>query len=219
MKRGGEMTSSAVAEEEVGGPSREAMKAARVLSSPMRVRILNRLNGPSRTVSPKTFAEEIGENLGSVSYHFRVLEKCEWIALVDEHQRRGATEHVYAATRLASAWGTEWASMPPAVKQTFAASALRGAVERVAESIDSGCFTDDPNSHLTWRTEWVDAEAWKRIHTIWLAAYEEASAVCVEARERLEEEEFEDARLVTFFASTFESPGEVDAERPPLPIP
>ena len=42
-------------------------------------------------------ADELGEPLGNVSYHFSVLRNLDAIKLVDEQPRRGAVEHFYTA--------------------------------------------------------------------------------------------------------------------------
>jgi hypothetical protein len=53
----------------------------RALAHPLRVEILRMLEkGPS---GPKRLADRMGEKLGNVSYHMRVLHKCECIELVE----------------------------------------------------------------------------------------------------------------------------------------
>lgn len=45
--------------------------------------------------SPKELAFELGEKLGNVSYHVRILARLGLIELVRETPRRGAVEHHY----------------------------------------------------------------------------------------------------------------------------
>ena len=73
----------------------------RAVAHPLRVRILQILDeGPS---SPKRISEAIGEPLSNVSYHTRVLSKCNCIQLVDTRPARGAIEHIYRIKPFVSA--------------------------------------------------------------------------------------------------------------------
>ncbi|HEU4739211.1 MAG TPA: helix-turn-helix domain-containing protein [Solirubrobacterales bacterium] len=65
----------------------------RALAHPLRLRILQALgDGPS---SPKKISELLGERLSNVSYHVRVLDKCNCVQLIDTRPARGALEHIY----------------------------------------------------------------------------------------------------------------------------
>ena len=68
---------------------------AQACSHQLRAQILALMAGTSR--SPKSVADELGEPIGSVSYHVKVLLQLEAIKLVDQQQRRGAVEHFYTA--------------------------------------------------------------------------------------------------------------------------
>lgn len=63
------------------------------LGHPLRARILARLD--MGEASPKEIAGELGEKLGNVSYHVRILARLGLIELVRETPRRGAVEHHY----------------------------------------------------------------------------------------------------------------------------
>jgi predicted ArsR family transcriptional regulator len=65
-------------------------------SHPLRRRILMAMRERDRLLSPKRFAESVGEKVTNVSYHFRVLHQVGLIELADQQQVRGATEHFYA---------------------------------------------------------------------------------------------------------------------------
>lgn len=65
----------------------------RAFAHPLRIQILQILgDGPS---SPKRISETLGEPLSNVSYHVRVLSKCNCVQLVDTRPARGAVEHIY----------------------------------------------------------------------------------------------------------------------------
>src|SRR5215813_11747742 len=65
----------------------------RALAHPMRVRILEALQG--RTASPTELAREFRESLGVVSYHAHALLDVGCIEQVRTQPRRGTIEHFY----------------------------------------------------------------------------------------------------------------------------
>lgn len=65
---------------------------------PHRDRILA-LMGDGQKRSPNQIAEALGQSLGVVAYHVRVLAQRGQLDLVDETRVRGAVEHHYRATR------------------------------------------------------------------------------------------------------------------------
>jgi DNA-binding transcriptional ArsR family regulator len=136
---------------------------AKALAHPTRVMILMKMNTPKRTLSPSKFRDETGELLGTVSYHFKVLDELGLIELIEKKPVRGATEHIYAPVKRAMAWTKMYASLTPAVKQNFAATALVGAVQSVGTAIDAGTFDARPDSHLSFDTLRVDMPGWERI--------------------------------------------------------
>src|SRR5918998_2436048 len=66
------------------------------LGHPLRARILSVLD--SSEASPKELAAQLGEKLGNVSYHVRILARLGLIELVRETPRRGAVEHHYRSS-------------------------------------------------------------------------------------------------------------------------
>jgi hypothetical protein len=135
--------------EHVNGRSTSVVMG-RALSHPLRVRILMGMNAPARKLSPSEFADESGVSVGISSYHFRELKKCGCIQVVEEVQRRGATEHRYYPVKRAMAWTREWESLGAVIKQSLAATALGGAVEVIGEAVDQGTFESLPDSILAW---------------------------------------------------------------------
>jgi DNA-binding transcriptional ArsR family regulator len=69
--------------------------AVKALAHPVRVRALAIL--VEREASPSELADELGEPLGNVSYHVRLLHDLGLIELVSTTPRRGAIEHHYRA--------------------------------------------------------------------------------------------------------------------------
>ena len=66
------------------------------MGHPVRNDALSILN--ERVASPNEISKELGQSVGHVSYHIKVLKECECIELVDTAPRRGAMEHYYRAT-------------------------------------------------------------------------------------------------------------------------
>lgn len=183
-----------------------AVEMAYVLSHPLRFSILNDMNTPTRNLSPSEYSEEIGEKLGNVSYHFRILHRAGCIEIVDTFQRRGATEHVYRPAKRAMAWTAEWERLGSFVRQNVASSALGNAVKQAGAAIDEGTFDRRNDSHLSHDTLWTDEEGWEEIHTLFRVQLEELLTISEKIRSRLDADSDLERFLVTYFMSTFESP-------------
>jgi DNA-binding transcriptional ArsR family regulator len=66
----------------------------RALAHPVRAEILTELR--KRPSSPSQLAEAVGESVGVVSYHVRVLAEAGLVELVGTVPKRGALQHFYA---------------------------------------------------------------------------------------------------------------------------
>lgn len=188
------------------GRSRPALELAKVLSHPLRVRILTEMNTPARRMSPIDFASRHGEHLGTTSYHFRMLRDAGCIRVVEEHQRRGATEHVYAPVKRAMAWRREWEDLGPVFRDNLAASALREAVEAVGRSVDSGKFASREDSVLAHDTCWVDEEGWEEIQGAFLTMLKELLLTTERVEQRIRDNPDRPAFLLSYLMASFESP-------------
>jgi DNA-binding transcriptional ArsR family regulator len=62
---------------------------------PLRVEILRRMISVGGPLSPIELSKELDEKLPDVSYHVRKLRDVGAIEMVDEKDRRGATQHFY----------------------------------------------------------------------------------------------------------------------------
>jgi DNA-binding transcriptional ArsR family regulator len=74
-------------------PEEELAALARLLGHPVRVRILDLLQ--DRDASPSALTPEIGEPLGTVAYHFKLLADQGALELRGTRQVRGAIERTY----------------------------------------------------------------------------------------------------------------------------
>jgi DNA-binding transcriptional ArsR family regulator len=75
----------------------DVVAIAKALSHPIRIEIMEAIGDGN--LSPVRFAKDHGHQaFASVSYHFTALLDFGVLTLVAQHPRRGAVEHVYAAS-------------------------------------------------------------------------------------------------------------------------
>jgi hypothetical protein len=176
----------------------------RAMAHPMRIQIVSEINKPGRTLSPSRFAEAVERPLSLVGYHFKELEKFECIELVEERPVRGATEHIYRASRRVLFDSNEWAKLPGIMKAGTAGRALTDYLLAAREAIEEGTFEARDDSHLTWTTIRVDERGWCKGSAIVAAALDKLLALEEECAPRIEAgAEQLDA---TFGLGMFESP-------------
>jgi DNA-binding transcriptional ArsR family regulator len=116
----------------------EDPRYAKALAHPLRVRILAMLD--ERDASPVQLAEHLDASLGTVAYHVRTLERLGLIEMVATHQRRGATEHVYAAREHPRFSSHAWSNADPKTRDMMIASALSQIGEYATKSAAAGGF-------------------------------------------------------------------------------
>ncbi len=131
---------------------------AKVLSHPLRQRILERLSAGGEA-SPNELARALGTPLGNLAYHVRLLHRLGFLELVGTRQRRGALEHRYRA--LVHPWldAAEWARLPIAFRRTAVARTLRDTVSDAADAGVAGGF-DHPDAQVRRISLQLDEEGW-----------------------------------------------------------
>ena len=139
------------------GVETRMMKA---LSHPLRWRILDHLAaGPA---SPSMIATELGEPLGNVSYHVKILLQYDAIELVETRPVRGALEHVYRAIERPFLNDAQWAKLPLAVRRDLFNNALNGAWEHLVAAARAGGL-DDARTHVSWTKLDLDQQAYDEL--------------------------------------------------------
>jgi DNA-binding transcriptional ArsR family regulator len=181
------------------------LEMAKALSHPLRVRILTEMNTPTRRMSPTDFAQRHGEQLGTTSYHFRVLRRAGCIRVVEENRRRGAVEHVYEPVKRAMAWRREWEDLGTVFRDNLAASALREAVEAVGRSVDSGKFAEHEDSVLAHDTLWVDDQGWDEVQSMFLRQLQDLLITTEQIERRLRANPDRPKFLLSYLMASFES--------------
>lgn len=129
----------------------------KALAHPLRIRILALLE--ERDASPVQLAEHLDATLGTVAYHVRTLERLGLIEMVATHQRRGATEHVYAAREHPRISDQAWSAASPMAKHVMIASVLSQAGQYATQSATAGGF-DRTESHITRTALKLDEKGW-----------------------------------------------------------
>ena len=138
-------------------PETRMMKA---LSHPLRWRILEALaSGPA---SPSMIAADLGEPLGNVSYHVKILLQYDAIELVETRPVRGALEHVYRAIERPILNDAQWAKLPVAVRRDHFNNALNGAWDHLVKAAKTGGLDAD-TTHISWTKLDLDQQAYDEL--------------------------------------------------------
>ncbi|HET9103421.1 MAG TPA: winged helix-turn-helix domain-containing protein [Solirubrobacteraceae bacterium] len=164
----------------------EDPRYVKALSHPLRIRILAILE--EQQMSPVQLAARLHATLGTVAYHVRTLEQLGLVELVATHQRRGATEHVFAARPHPRISDEAWASASPIAKQALVSSVLAQAGQYATQSAARGGF-DRAQAQATRTAMRLDETAWNELAQAskrWLAEterIEQAARTRVQAAE------------------------------------
>jgi DNA-binding transcriptional ArsR family regulator len=156
-------------------------RLAKAMAHPLRQRILEVLN--RRVSSPREVAEELGEKLGDVGYHFRMLREYGVIELVRTEQRRGAVKHFYRATSRAMLDKTTWARLPESARRSIRGHALDQIWTHVTGAVDAGGFERE-DLHVSWTTFDLDEKGSAAMSKLVDQTLEKAQAIQDQVAER-----------------------------------
>ncbi|HJZ38460.1 MAG TPA: helix-turn-helix domain-containing protein [Solirubrobacterales bacterium] len=157
----------------------------RALAHPMRVRILEALQG--RTASPTELAREFLESLGVVSYHANALLEVECIEQVRTQPKRGTIEHFYTARPRSFIGHQDWRRTPVSVRGGVTDEAIRTFVAKVGAAVDADTIDSREDTTLNWMPMVVDDRGWRETAEILDRALQELMSVATDSRERLGE--------------------------------
>ncbi len=158
-------------------------RIVRAMGHPVRNDALSILN--ERVASPNEISKELGESVGHVSYHIKVLKECDCIELVDTAPRRGAMEHYYRATSRAFLSAEEWAAIPGSIRPGLSASLLQTMVNDASEALISGSLDRRDDRHMSWTPMIVDEQGWEDATKALEQALERVLEVQAESVDRL----------------------------------
>jgi DNA-binding transcriptional ArsR family regulator len=187
----------------LGGGGKETIDQAlvRALAHPMRVRILEALQG--RTASPTELAREFRESLGVVSYHANALLDVDCIEQVRTRPKRGTVEHFYTATPRSFIGHQDWRLAPTSIRGGVTGEALRSFVAKVGAALDADTIDSREDTTLNWMPITVDEQGWRETAEILDRALRELMTVAADSRGRLGEK---DGIPVVTGMAAFEAP-------------
>lgn len=158
-------------------------RLVRAMGHPVRNDALSILN--ERVASPNEISKELGESVGHVSYHIKVLKECECIELVDTAPRRGAMEHYYRATARAFLSDDEWSRLPESIRPGMSASLLQTLMNDASEALKSGSFDRRVDRHMSWTPMIVDEQGWEDTTAALAELLERVMEIQAQSAERL----------------------------------
>jgi DNA-binding transcriptional ArsR family regulator len=162
------------------GETSEA-RIAKALAHPLRARILQRLG--ERVASPGDLAVELGEPLGVVSYHVRMLRDYDCVELVRTEPVRGALQHFYRATARPNLDEAQWRTLPTSLRGELIGSTIQGVVDDLAAAADAGLL-EDPDVVVKRTPLELDERAYRKLNKLLAKTHEQALAIAAESADR-----------------------------------
>lgn len=159
------------------------VKLMKALGHPLRQRILQVLTREGEA-SPSEIAEAIDEPLTNVSYHVKILRRCDAIELVRTEVVRSAVERFYR-TKIRSAVDEDnWRNMPESVRESLLNQTLQQIWNNVL-SASAGEGLKDPRTAIAWNAFQLDDEAFVEMSQMIAEVMERALALQAASQERL----------------------------------
>jgi DNA-binding transcriptional ArsR family regulator len=150
---------------------------------PLRVEILHILS--ERVASPIEMSKDLGEPIGTVAYHVKVLSKWDLIEEVNSEPRRGAVEHYFKSTPNSALGAIDWDGVPPGLRQNLAAASLATLVPQLITALEAETLENRDSSFLSWQPLTVDELGRKEVAEILGHVDARLKAVAKESRRRL----------------------------------
>lgn len=158
----------------------------KALAHPLRHRLLAAMS--EREASPSELATELGEPLGNVAYHVRMLETLGCIELVRTTPRRGALEHHYRAIVRAEISDEDWEKIPATARHSISGETLGDVWRDVASALRSGSFDRRTDRHLSWTNLTLDEQGWGELNEALGELFERGLEIQAESAARLQDD-------------------------------
>ncbi len=196
----------------------------KALGHPLRLRILESLIEHSEA-SPLTVSRHLGQPLGTVSRHIRVLRELGFVELTRTEPRRGAVEHFYRAVQRAYIDDRTWERLSVPLRRGLVRQTFRKIISEAAGAGGRGGF-DRAGAHLHRLPLCLDEAGRVELSAAVQRLLEEALAIQARVGERravssedrgiAEGEEREASMLVVMhFDEALSSTGREPESRPP----
>jgi hypothetical protein len=178
-------------------------RLVRAIGHPLRLRLLTIFN--ERVASPSDLAAELGEPIGNVSYHTRILARLGCVELVKTKQVRGAVEHYYRAVVRPVFSDGDWAELPLSIRKSLAGAVLTEIADDVGAAAGEGGFDRD-EVHLSRTPLILDQQGWQDLNERLQEAYDQALVIQSESAARLQADSAEDSEAAALVMMLFEPP-------------
>lgn len=175
-------------------PTAVDVRVIKALGHPLRQRILQSLN--REVASPSELATKLGEPLGNVSYHVKILEGCDAIELVRTAPVRGALEHFYRATMRARLDEEHWTMLPESIRRELFDQTIQQIWGHMTAAAETGGF-DNPKTAVAWVDLEFDDEAYGQLTEEIVALLDRATDLQAEAAVRLAKLDDEERKAAT----------------------
>jgi DNA-binding transcriptional ArsR family regulator len=180
-------------------------RLVRAIGHPLRLRLLTIFN--ERVASPSDLAAELGEPIGNVSYHTRILARLGCVELVRTKQVRGAVEHYYRAVVRPVFSDDDWAELPMSIRKSLAGAVLTEIADDMGASAKTGGFDRD-DVHLSRTVLTLDAQGWQDLNEALQGVAERSLEIQAESSARLQSDGASDSEAAALVLMLFEPSAE-----------
>jgi hypothetical protein len=178
-------------------------RLVRAIGHPLRLRLLTIFN--ERVASPSDLAAELGEPIGNVSYHTRILARLGCVELVKTKQVRGAVEHYYRAVVRPVFSDDDWAELPLSIRKSLAGAVLTEIADDMGAAATEGGFDRD-DVHLSRTTLTLDQEGWQELNELLQELGDRALEIQAQSAGRLQADGVRDSEAAALVLMLFEPP-------------
>jgi hypothetical protein len=158
-----------------------------------------------RVASPSDLAAELGEPIGNVSYHTRILARLGCVELVKTKQVRGAVEHYYRAVVRPVFSDEDWAELPKSIRKSLADAVLAEIADDMGAAATEGGFDRD-DVHLARTPLVLDKQGWQDLNVLLQEVSDKALEIQAESASRLQADGASDSEAAVFVGMLFEAP-------------
>jgi DNA-binding transcriptional ArsR family regulator len=178
-------------------------RLVRAIGHPLRLRLLTIFN--ERVASPSDLAAELGEPIGNVSYHTRILARLGCVELVKTKQVRGAVEHYYRAVVRPVFSDDDWAELPLSIRKSLAGAVLTEIADDMSASATEGGFDRD-EVHLSRTVVTLDQRGWQELNELLQELGDQALEIQAQSAARLQSDGAQDSDSAALVLMLFEPP-------------
>jgi DNA-binding transcriptional ArsR family regulator len=180
-------------------------RLVRAIGHPLRLRLLTIFN--ERVASPSDLAAELGEPIGNVSYHTRILARLGCVELVKTKQVRGAVEHYYRAVVRPVFSDDDWAELPLSIRKSLAGAVLTEIADDMGASANAGGFDRD-DVHLSRTVLALDRQGWQELNEALQGVAGRALEIQADSAARLQGDGATDSEAAALVLMLFEPSAE-----------